>query len=51
MHQPHQLNFLQVYTKGAGDVMLTILKKMEINQLAIDLEKDLDGCKCVALSL
>ena len=42
---------VQVYSKGAGDVMLTILKKMNLNQLAMDLEKDLEGCKCVAHSL
>ena len=42
---------VQVYSTGAGDVMLTILKKMNHNQLAKDLEKDLEGCKCVAHSL
>ena len=42
---------VQVYSTGAGDVMLTILKEMNQNQLAIDLEKDLEECKCVAHSL
>ena len=42
---------VQVYSTGAGDNMLTILKKMNHNQLAKDLEKDLEGCKCVAHSL
>ena len=42
---------VQVYSTGAGDVMLTILKKMNHNQLAMDLEKDLEGCECVAHSL
>ena len=42
---------VQVYSTGAGDVMLTILKKMNHNQLAMDLEKDLEECKCVAHSL
>ena len=40
---------VQVYSTGAGDVMLTILKKMNHNQLAM--EKDLEECKCVAHSL
>ena len=42
---------VQVYCTRAGDVMLTILKKMNHNQLAIDLEKDLEECECVAHSL
>ena len=42
---------VQVYSTGAGDIMLTILKKMNHNQLAKDLEKDLEECKCVAHSL
>ncbi|XP_031419301.2 NLR family CARD domain-containing protein 3-like [Clupea harengus] len=33
---------VQVYSTGAGDVMLTILKKMNHNQLAMDLERDLE---------
>src|SRR4029434_5549017 len=37
---------VQVYTEGAGDIMLTILKKMELNLLAMDLERDLKKCKC-----
>ncbi|XP_031418555.1 uncharacterized protein LOC116219384 [Clupea harengus] len=32
---------VQVYSMGAGDVMLSILKKMNHNQLAMDLERDL----------
>ena len=42
---------VQVYSTGAGDVMLTILKKMNHNQLAMDLERHLKECKCVAHSL
>ena len=42
---------VQVYSTGAGDVMLTILKKMNHNQLAMDLERDLEECKCVGHSL
>ena len=42
---------VQVYSTGAGDVMLTILKKMNHNHLAKDLERDLEECKCVAYSL
>ena len=34
-----------------GDIMLTILKKMNLNQLAMNLERDLGKCKCVAHSL
>ncbi|XP_031418530.1 NACHT, LRR and PYD domains-containing protein 12-like isoform X2 [Clupea harengus] len=33
---------VQVYSTGAGDVMLTILKKMNHNQLAKDLERHLE---------
>ncbi|XP_076135483.1 NACHT, LRR and PYD domains-containing protein 6-like [Alosa pseudoharengus] len=32
---------VQKYSMGAGNVMLTILQKMEHNQLAMDLERDL----------
>lgn len=42
---------VQVYITGAGDVMLTILKETKLNQLAMDLEKDLEECKCVTHSL
>ena len=42
---------VQVCSTGAGDVMLTILKKMNLNQLAMDLERNLEGCKCVTHSL
>ena len=42
---------VQVYSTGAGDAMLNILKKMNNNQLAMDLERYLEECKCVAHSL
>ena len=44
-------SMVQVYSTEAGDVMLTILKKMNHNQLAKDLERHLEECKCVAHSL
>ncbi|XP_042559855.1 NACHT, LRR and PYD domains-containing protein 6-like [Clupea harengus] len=42
---------VQVYSTEAGDNMLTILKEINQNQSAIDLEKDLEECECVAHSL
>ena len=42
---------VQVYCTRAGDNMLTILKKMKHNQLAMDLERNLGRCECVAHSL
>ena len=42
---------VEMYSMKAGVVMLTILKKMNHNQLATDLEKRLGECKCVAHSL
>ena len=42
---------VEMYCMKAGDVMLTILKKMNHNQLAKDLERHLEECKCVAHSL
>ncbi|XP_062395963.1 NACHT, LRR and PYD domains-containing protein 12-like isoform X2 [Sardina pilchardus] len=35
---------VQVHTMGAGGVMVTILQKMNHNQLAMDLERDLAKC-------
>ena len=40
---------VQVYSTGAGDIILSILKKIKHNQL--DLERDLGRCECVAHSL
>ena len=42
---------VQVHSMGAGDNMLSILKELKLNQLAIDLEGNLGRCECVAHSL
>ncbi|KAL2096931.1 hypothetical protein ACEWY4_006138 [Coilia grayii] len=38
---------VQLYTSGAGGIMLSILQKMNHNQLAKDLERDLGKCNYV----
>ena len=42
---------VQVYSTGAGDIILSILKKIKHNQLDLDSERDLGRCECVAHSL
>ncbi|XP_062389196.1 NACHT, LRR and PYD domains-containing protein 12-like [Sardina pilchardus] len=42
---------VQVYSMEAGGVMLTILQKMNHNQLAMDLERDLAKCYGAAKSI